>query len=363
MDSLTQFAFGACVGVAVLGRKVGPRRAALTGGLLGTLPDLDVFLAPADPIESFVQHRSWSHSLFVHAAVTPIVGEAVRLGLKPLREHRLVAWAAVFLCLTTHAVLDAITIYGTRLFWPFWSDPIGVGSIFIIDPLYTLPLLVATVWAFCSRIWSPRYRKALTVCLGLSLAYLGWTVLAQHMVGNRAATLLAGKGITPERMIATPTPFNTLLWRVIVIDGDRSLNLYMPVIGGPERTTLYAHDRRLWLAGCSAGDARIAKVAWFSQGFYRLMLRDGEVSVADLRMGLTPNYVFRFALGRLKDNGLVPAPTRRVGERGDIGEDLDWLMANLQGVPATRPAEAAAKVDPARYAALPPPAAGPAGTC
>ena len=61
MDRVTQFAFGACVGIAVLGRKVGPRRAALTGGILGTFPDLDVFLAPDDPIEAFVQHLSLIH--------------------------------------------------------------------------------------------------------------------------------------------------------------------------------------------------------------------------------------------------------------------------------------------------------------
>lgn len=173
MDSVTQFALGACVGVAVLGRKIGPARAALTGGVLGTLPDLDVYLAPDDPVDAFVQHRGWTHSLFVHAALTPLLGEVLRRLFKPLRETRRTAWAAVFLCLTTHAVLDAITVYGTRLFWPFWTEPISMSAIFIIDPLYTLPLLVAMVWAFFQRRWTPRYSKALALCLGLSTAYLG----------------------------------------------------------------------------------------------------------------------------------------------------------------------------------------------
>jgi len=352
MDSLSQIAFGACVGVAVLGRKVGPRRAAIAGGLLGTLPDLDVFLAPDDPIDSFVTHRGWSHALFVHAALTPVIGEAVRLGLKPLRDDRWLAWAAVFLCLTSHAVLDAMTIYGTRLFWPFWTDPVSVGSIFIIDPLYTLPLLVAMVWAFCLRSWTPLYRKALTVCLGLSAAYLGWTLVAQQTIAGRAEALLAANGVTPERLLAIPTPFNTAFWKVIAIDGERSFNLYMPMFGGPERVTLYAHNRHLRLQACADDDARIGKVARFSQGYYRLLLRDGEVSVADMRMGLTPNYVFRFVLGRLEDGRLRPVPTRRMQGRGDIGAELDWLFANLRGIPATRLAEAAAKIEPPLNAAL-----------
>jgi len=363
MDSVTQFALGACVGVAVLSRKVGPRRAALTGGILGTFPDLDVFLAPDDPIEAFVQHRGWSHSLFVHAALTPIFGELVRLCLNSPYPNRFLAWAAVFLCFTSHAILDAITIYGTRLLWPFWIDPVSMGSIFIIDPLFTLPLLVAMVSAVSQRRWTTRYRRVLSLCLGFSITYLGWTILAQKTIVSRAVTLLAGKGITPDRLIATPTPFNTALWRVIAVNGDRSFNLYVPVFRDPERATLYAYDRNLQLETCSVDDPRIRKVAQFSRGFYRLMLRDGEVSVADLRMGLTPNYAFRFVLGRLEQGKLVPAPTRRMEGHGNVSEDLDWLFANLRGIPVTRPAEAAANVDPAHYTAPVPVGAQPTRAC
>ena len=50
MDSLTQFALGAGIGVAVLGRRIGPRRAAIAGGLLGSVPDLDVLYPFDDPV-------------------------------------------------------------------------------------------------------------------------------------------------------------------------------------------------------------------------------------------------------------------------------------------------------------------------
>lgn len=344
MDTVTQFALGACVGVAVLGRKIGPGRAALVGGILGTLPDLDVFLAPDDPIESFVQHRGWSHSLFVHAALAPVIGEGVRLCFKALRPDRLRAWTATFLCLSTHALLDAVTIYGTRLFWPFSTDPVSVGSIFIIDPLYSLPLLFAMIGAFFQRRWTARFGRVLAICLGLSTTYLGWTIAAQQIVADKTLKLLAAKNITPERMIATPTPFNSFLWRAIVIEGGRSYNLYLPVIGGAGRATLYGYDRNLRFETCPAIAVRAAKVAEFSRGFYRLLVQDGTVSIADLRMGLTPAYAFRFDLGRFQEGRLVAAPTRRIDGRGNIGEDLDWLIANVKGMPATRPAEAAAQV-------------------
>lgn len=338
MDSLTQVVLGAGVGVAVLGRRLGPRRAALVGGVLGTLPDLDVFYPFDDPVDAFIWHRSASHSLVMHAAVTPVLGEALRLALRPLREARWQAWAAVFLCLTTHALLDALTIYGTRLFWPIWPEPVGVGSIFIIDPLYTVPLLVAFVWALCLNQWTARFRAGLTVAFVLSTGYLGWTLLAQRLTADRARATLAAAGIEPELLLATPTPFNTLLWRAIAVDGDRYLNLYLPALGGP--VEVYAHPRGN--VACLAGIERGATLADFAHGYVRVE-RDGDrLLVADLRMGLTPNYVFRFAVAR--DRGgvltaLLP-PQRMRGPRSADG-DLPWLMAMLRGVADPRPAEAA----------------------
>ena len=46
MDSLSQFALGAGVGVAVMGRRTRVWKAALWGGLWGTVPDLARELKP-----------------------------------------------------------------------------------------------------------------------------------------------------------------------------------------------------------------------------------------------------------------------------------------------------------------------------
>ena len=350
MDSVTQFTLGACVGVAVLGRKIGPRKAALTGGVLGTLPDLDVFMAPDDPIDAFVQHRGWTHSLFVHSALTPIFGEGIRRLFKVLREQPVHTYAAVFLCLTTHALLDAMTVYGTRLFWPFLSDPVGVGSVFIIDPIYTVPLLILMVWAFLVGDMTARLKKALVLCLGFSTLYLGWTVIAQYWVTHRANILLAETKIVPEKMLAIPAPFNSFVWRVIGIDGDRYFNLYMPVFGGAGSATIYSHPRNLRFLTCSNISEPIKKVANFSQGYYRIILDGEQISVSDLRMGLTPNYAFKFILGHFKKGELIVKPPIRREGRGDVGKDLNWLMSKLKNQPVIRPAEANAKTDLITYA-------------
>ena len=72
MDSVTQFALGACVGAATLGPRIGMRKAALIGGLMGTVPDLDTFIPSADPVQSFTAHRGASHSLIIQALATPL---------------------------------------------------------------------------------------------------------------------------------------------------------------------------------------------------------------------------------------------------------------------------------------------------
>jgi len=342
MDSLTQFALGAGIGAAVLGPRIGPRRAALVGGVLGSLPDLDVLFPFDDPIDAFTLHRGATHSFLIQAVVTPVFGEALRRLFETLRDQRLRTYLAVFLVFATHAAIDALTIYGTRVFWPLAPDPVGAGSIFIIDPLYTLPLLIVTVWALCLSAWTARFRRGLTAALVISTAYLGWGLVAQQVVEQRAARLLAEAGIEPERLRATPAPFNTLLWKVIAIDGPRYVNLYVPVFGGDEKVTAYVHPRGTDHLACGGDNAALKKLTAFNGGYFRIDVADGKVLVSDLRMGLTPNYVFRFAVAEETPGGAVAIPPeRRRNERSAEG-DLDWLIANLSGEPALRPAEASA---------------------
>src|SRR3546814_6478712 len=52
---------------------------------------------------------------------------------------------AIQAVLLTHPLLDALTVYGTQLLWPLPLRPVMWSSVFIIDPLYTVWLLLACV--------------------------------------------------------------------------------------------------------------------------------------------------------------------------------------------------------------------------
>lgn len=345
MDPLTQIALGASIGVAVLGRRMGPRRAAIVCGILAELPDLDVLVPRDDVVDAFVLHRGWSHSLVVQMALTPLFGEAMARFFHALRGQRLATYLAVYLCFSTHALLDAMTIYGTRLLWPLWPEPFAVGSIFIIDALYTLPLLVAMIWALCLARWSRRIGAVVALGLAISTAYQGWAFAAQQIVMARAQTMLDQAGIAPLQLLAIPTPFNSYLWRVIALQDTQYLNIYMPVFGAAGQVTTYVHPRGMEMAKCLANNSAFGKLAWFSRGYFRLDLRQNEVVFSDLRMGLTPNYAFQYAIAAARPDGMQPIPPRRLGGPRGSRADVDWLLANLGHDPAIRPAEGDARTD------------------
>ena len=346
MDSVTQFALGAGIGLVVLGPRMGARKAVLTGGLLGSLPDADVFIAYADPVQSFVGHRGFSHSLVVHAVVTPVIGEGLRLVARTLRQERLRAWLAVFLCLTTHALLDGMTVYGTRLFWPVWPEPLGLGSMFIIDPAYTLPLLLAAVAGLIIGGWGPALRRTTLAALAVSTVYLGWSAVAQQIAESRASTFLAAAGIAPEPLMATPAPFSTLFWRAMAIDDDRYFNVYVPLLGGMEAVTAYVHPRHPEAHGCLGPNGPAATLAAFTDGFYHFFDLDGDIVLADLRMGLPPLYAFRFVLAEHGTTGSQAVPPRSLGGASESPGDREWLVAGILGRAAIRPAEAAQLFEP-----------------
>ena len=122
MDSLTQLALGAAVGEATAGRQVG-RRALLWGAIAGTIPDLDVFIPLGDAVSDFTYHRSFSHSLFVLAALTPFIVWLI-LKIHPgTAAYRKRWYLLVYSVFATHVLLDSCTVYGTQIFWPFITTP------------------------------------------------------------------------------------------------------------------------------------------------------------------------------------------------------------------------------------------------
>ncbi len=311
MDSLSQLALGSAVAYVVAGKQA-PRLALVAGATLGTLPDLDVMVKYVDPMQDMIRHRTWSHSWLVQTAVSPLLAWGAQRLWPQLSFARW--WCLVWLCLITHSMLDAFTVYGTAVWWPLPLLNVMQGSIFIIDPLFTVPLVAAVVLAWRRHKAPPdklkKARKWVTLGLGLSCVYLLWGLIAQqHMLG-RLSQQLAQQGINAEQTLAMPMPFNSLLWRVMAIDGDTYVEGVASVLDENSTIALDAHPRHF--AGASSMDdlPSFNDYKRFSHGFYRLDEVDGEAVIRDLRMGYTPYFVFQFVLAQKVADRFIGVPPR-----------------------------------------------------
>jgi len=295
MDSVSQIALGAALGELVLGRHIG-RRAAVFGAVLGTLPDLDVLVPYADAVDTFTRHRSWSHSVFVlTAASLPLAWLArrlVKMSASPPGFGRW--WFAAWLVLVTHPLLDAFTLYGTQLFWPLPLRPVAIGSVFVIDPLVTVPLLIGLIWLWRRR--TPAARLANGAGLALATSYLGVTLVVQAQVTEIARASLVERGHDAERLVVAPLPMS-LLWRVVALDGDTYREGWRSLLDDAPAMRFTERDRGTGLLAAVGDDPSVQRLRWFTDGFVRARASDETLVLTDLRMGAEANYVFSFEVG------------------------------------------------------------------
>ena len=342
MDSVTQFLLGASVSAAILGPRHG-MKTALIGGLIATLPDLDTFMPHENVMEAVTRHRGFSHSLIVQTAISPVLA----LGLKKLlpregfdyRQLLLTVW----LVLITHSLLDALTTYGTQIFWPLEvGPPAAFPSVFIIDPVYTLTLLAGVLgFLFIVRRNPFRARKVMVVFLMTATAYLGIGMAGHMIIKNRAMAdpLLAGK-----RVHVQPTPFNILYWQVLAVDDTHYYSGATSLLRGCGLIDVTSHPRNAGLrfharGGMLAGDdsielpASARRYEWFTDGFYSYRETGDGLQISDLRIGYAPVFPFSFKIAEKRANGYMPIEPQRVPGRRERMAQLSKLYKLAQIVP------------------------------
>lgn len=325
MDSVTQFVLGAAVGEAVL--RSAPRdhladswgwRAALLGGLVGTLPDLDVLVAAwFDGPGRLSMHRGLSHSLFFCTLLTPLLAALFARLFSRHGVSRQRWLAFVWLGLNTHWMLDCFTLYGTQIFQPFSNYPVNGAAVFIIDPLYTVPLLIGLLISmYCSRRGRPVDSRGVKWGLLLSTLYLGLAVTSKLVVMQRFDRSWQASGRpAPVARITAATPFNSILWYCYVDTGSDVWVADSSLLDSPQRVIPWQRVPKNTELLPGFGEGRAGRVLlWFSRGFYRLDLVDGKPVFIDLRFGrlkswLLPqdpagtDYLFRYLLSPERPQG------------------------------------------------------------
>ncbi|MBZ9612554.1 metal-dependent hydrolase [Rheinheimera maricola] len=323
MDSLTQAALGATVAIAVMGNADGSRlKTAFAGAVLGTLPDLDVIIDYGDVVSNMVLHRTESHALLYQTLLSPVLAWLAALFCQQ-RTHYWRWLLASWLILVTHTAIDAMTIYGTQFGLPFTNTPFAVGSMFIIDPLYTLPLLLGL------GMYISRHQRGFVfnnAMLAVSTAYLLWSVMAQWHVSNLVHRSLQQQQLQYHQVLVTPAPLNTVLWRIVVQTEQGYAEGFYSLLDDSDSIRLHHIIRDETLKQRHAALKPVQQLAWFSRGFYSLQQQGDQLLLTDLRMGQEGSYAFEFVVD--PDNLTTP---QQLPMRRDMATALPWLWQRIQG--------------------------------
>lgn len=211
--------FGAAAAHGIMHNKLG-RGAILFGGAGGLLPDVDVFWGfLADPALPWEHHRHFTHAL----AFIPIGGllaaAPLLLLFKRFRPHAFSAWLAATIGCATHGINDTFTSFGTYLYWPFYNERVSWDVISIIDPLFTVPLIVGVVIAvIVAKAWPTR------IAFAISLLYVGLGFMQNQRVLHTQQQLADIRGHDIVRGRAMPSFGNIVIWRSVYEDADGMLH-------------------------------------------------------------------------------------------------------------------------------------------
>jgi len=289
MDPLSQAALGASLSQSFADDKTKQLSALVIGSLAGMAPDLDIFIqSTEDPLLFLEFHRQFTHSL----VFIPLGAFLCALVFYPFARKKLSfvhVYLFSFLAYATHGLLDACTSYGTQLLWPFSNERISWSVVSIIDPLFTVPMIVFTVLAVI--------RKNATYArwgFAYAVVFLSLGVLQNQRAEEAAGELALQRGHQVERINVKPSFGNRHVWKIIYeydgryyVDAVRLLWDVEYIMGSSIEKLDVSRDFP-WLPEDSQQAKDIERFRWFSDDFLAVSVEDKRL-ITDVRYSLLPN--------------------------------------------------------------------------
>ena len=289
MDPLSQGTVGAAFAQSTANKnnilKIG-----IVGFLAGLAPDLDVLIqSSTDPILFLEYPRQFTHSLFF----IPFGSLIVALLIFPLVRssmHLKTVYLASFLGYATHGLLDACTSYGTQLFWPFSNERVTWNNISIVDPLFTIPILILVGTAIKTK------KKIFSFfSIGWITFYLSLGFIQYERALSAAKELANSRGHNAERLTLKPSFGNIILWKSIYqheetfyVDAIRTVESSSWCSG--ESIRIFDYQYHLPNLDKESQQKRdIERFRWFSQDY--LGFNEDLNLVTDIRYSMIPNQI------------------------------------------------------------------------
>lgn len=307
MDSLTQIVLGAAVAELTLGKKIG-NKALLWGAVCGTIPDLDILMNPfLTDLQELGAHRGFSHSILFSCILAPILGFLLWF-MYEKKEASWKEWTLLcFLSLVTHPLLDAFTSYGTQLFLPFSNYRVAINTIFIVDPLYTLPMLLCLLAVLFINRKKPARDWVNKTGFIISHTYLLFTVANKLLIDHKFQQAIERKELPVKRFMSYPMPLQNILWTCTAESENGFYVGYYSWMDKDDNIRFrYISKNDRGIDGLKKSFA-IKRLYWFSSGYLAFTRKEGELYANDLRFGQTTlmdnkkgEFIFKW---KIKQNG------------------------------------------------------------
>lgn len=311
MDSVTHVVLGACIGEAMLGKKLG-RKAMLWGALAQSLPDID-FLASIwlKTTDDLLAHRGITHSLFFALLASLLLATIAERWHRP---HN-IPYKRYFLFflaeLLTHLFIDSFNAYTIALFAPFSYQRFTFNTIFVADPLFTIvPLCAAIALLLLKRKAAGRkawWRAGIVV----PAIYLLLCCINKLIVDNKVEKGLQKRRLSTTEYFTTPTSFNNLLWFAAAKTDSGYYVSHVSVFDSKNIAfTFFPNHNELLNKAPDKDDVK--KLKKFAQGYYTLEQWNDTLVFNILRFGqeagwIYPrsHFIFHYYLNPGFDNKLV----------------------------------------------------------
>lgn len=325
MDPITQGTLGAALSES-FSDKHKVKVATLLGCFGGLFADIDIlFQSPSDPLLFLEFHRQFTHSLiFIPVGALICTGLAWAFAKKHLSFRQ--TYLCCFLGYTTHGLLDACTTYGTQLFWPFSDMRVAWNTISIIDPFFTLPLLVLVVIGVINR--NPTFAR---FALAWVFIYLSLGIIQRDRAVAVGVDLARSRGHTPIRLEANPGFGSLVLWKVLYEDNNQfyvdavRVGLTSKIIPGDHIEKLNLEKHFSWLDSSSQQARDIERFRWFSNG-YLAIDQDFPYRIFDIRYSVLPNEIDALWVIDLNPDASPQAHVKFTTSRAVSGRKLSRLI-------------------------------------
>ena len=292
MDPLSQGVLGASISQSFSDKK-NVVFVFIIGFLAGMFPDVDIFFrSNNDPLLFLEFHRQFTHSL-IFIPVGGFIFTLIFYGLffKLIPFSFLKTWLFATLAYGTHGLLDACTSYGTQLFWPFSNDRVSWNNISIIDPLFTIPILILLILSLFKRnsFWAK-------IALGWALIYLFLGFIQNHRAEQVAKEIVTERNHQSEIISVKPSFGNLILWKTIYqhngyfyIDAV-NIGSKKEIFTGQKIKKFNKFDLSYYNDLSDIQKKDIDRFLWFSQDFVAINPKN-QFELLDIRYSNLPNEV------------------------------------------------------------------------